>query len=120
MTKKEINKLFKDSHFYVDIFGVNVNFANNKDDFLFLQKHFNLDESRLMGGRCTSFIINETGEFRLLIGLFVDDQTILAHECVHGALFIMEHIGQSLTYNDELLPYLVSLLMEQCNLKIKR
>lgn len=111
MTKKEITKLRKDTHFYINLFGRNIHFCQDIAQYkeLVLSFGYEIDITEQHMG-----IMWISPENRLFIGVFDNDKSILVHESIHCALRIMESIGQDLNYKDEVLPYLAERIYVKC------
>lgn len=112
MTKKEIEKLRKKTHFYIDLFGKNIHFCQDREKYkeLVLSFGYEIDVSEQHMG----LMWIEPKENRCFIGVFENDKSILVHEATHCALRIMEAIGQDLNYKDEVLPYLIERIYTKC------
>ncbi len=79
-------KKYKSTHYYLPIFGANMNFVFNEEDFTYLCKKYQDFEykTRCSNGEC--FMNHENGE--LIIGIFNNDLSTLVHELTHAVLFI--------------------------------
>lgn len=97
--------------FYIDIYKSKVYISFDEQDFkkLIKRKGYQKDFNKLSGATWADM----KGNF--YIGVFENRDDILAHECTHCALWIMEHIKQDLRYDDEFLPYLVGYIFKKCN-----
>lgn len=111
MTKKEIIKLRKDTHFYIDMFGKNVHFCQDKESYKELLLSFGCEIDL---ENCQGLMWKDERDNRCFIGVFENDKSILVHESVHCALRIMEAVNQDLNYKDECLPYLTDLIYMKC------
>lgn len=110
-------KIFKKTHIFIEVLGINLHFTTNKDELRAMLAHHTLDNKRdenlNVGGKALYFQ-NEKGEHRFYIGLFNNDYSTLVHESTHIAFFIYEAIGQKLSYEDEVFCYLVAEIFNKC------
>jgi len=120
MTKKQINPIFAKTYFTDKLFNMHFHFTDSKEEFVNMLEWINVhDTPEYIDGRCV--LAERICEpMRIFIGVFNDDLGTLAHECTHAALFTLSCIGQKLTYEDELLPYLVGYIFEECQNKAKK
>ena len=122
--KKALKKIFNEK-IYIDIFGTNIYFFDDKEKY---NKALDYREGTSynchLGVAYKSTLENkDTKEENTIymLGLFNGDKSCLMHECIHIALFIMEDIGQALSYKDEVLPYLAqTIFIEAQNFMDKR
>lgn len=118
MTNREAKKLACKTHFYNDTLGQYYHFIDNKEDYEKLMDWMGIHVSTLFNGRCEKIENGDSGEIRIIIGLFNNDDSTLVHECIHAGLFTMEEIGQKVPYDDEFLPYLTSWIFIECKKKM--
>jgi len=111
-------KILKKGYFWLEVVRMHYYFISNKKDFLKVLKHYNIDRDLThTKGRCMT--LDNNGQTIIIIASFVDDLSVLVHECVHAALFTFDYMGQDLSYNDELLPYLTDTIYTECVSKMK-
>jgi len=109
---KKMRKLLKKSFFNIHTFKAWCFFSNNKDEFEELLKYHHADETDMnVSGKC--IWLERNGYNKFFIGVFDGSVSTLAHEATHLALFIMNKIGQQLSYDDELVCYLVEEIVEK-------
>ena len=107
---KEVRKLINKSHFYEALFGRNIYVFFNEDDLKKALDAFNYD----IDINAKNGLMWMSNDCRCFIAIFNNDTKTMVHECVHCALRIMESIGQELTYDDEVLPYLTDFIFGEC------
>ena len=117
MTQKEARKLFSKTYFYNETFNMFYHFTECKEEYKKMMDWIGQEFPENIDGRCVQASSGE--EIRIWIGVFNGEISTLVHECTHASLFTLEAIGQRLTYEDELLPYLTSWIFSECNKKIK-
>lgn len=89
MSKKEYCKLYKKTHYYLPIFGVNINFVFNKKDFKYLAEKYQdfiYDREVSNNGECLMNYENR----EITIGIFNNDLGTVIHELTHATLFVLE------------------------------
>lgn len=115
--RSKMEKIFTDGYIPVDLFNIDVYFTVDKSDFQAMCDWIKVEAVTEVGGRCM-LNIREDGSRMLYIGVFNDDVGTLAHECVHGAMFIANEIGHDILPSDEIVPYLTGYLVRKCKEKM--
>ena len=118
MTKREIDRVFRKCHFFIDMFGINAYFTTSREEYAAMIDHIGGEPITNVGGR-TEMHERVDGSVILFIAVFGEfSESALAHECTHGALFIANAIGHTLRPDCEVIPYMVGYLYDQCKAKL--
>lgn len=73
------------------------------------------EELRGYGDEADGLTVFHGDAMELYIGVFDKEPATLAHECVHGAVYILNHAGVRFsTDNNEQLAYLVGHMFDEC------
>ena len=114
-----LKKLEKKAYFSIYTFRAHCYFFNNKEDYSnFCMKKYNVEHDMNVLGKC-AWHTNSDGINEFTVGVFDETVSTLAHEATHLALFIMDKIGQRLTYDDEVLCYIVEEIVHKLQDKLK-
>lgn len=116
MTKKESKKLFAKTYFYNDTFSMFYHFTDSKKEFIDMSSWMGVPTPDNVDGRCVQ--ASNGSEIRILIGVFNNDLSTLVHEAMHASLYTLDSIGQKLSYDDEVIPYLASYIFRECRKKM--
>ena len=112
-------KKYKSTHYYLPIFGVNMNFVFNEEDFAYLcKKYHDFDyEPRNYNGYCV--MNHQNGE--LIIGVFNNELSTLVHELTHAVLFISEQkCFNAYDSNGETVAYIMGHLFDECKQRMDK
>ncbi len=108
-------KKYNKTHYYLPIFGMNINICFNTDDFKYLCKQyhdFDYDREVLTNGEC--FMNHSNNE--LVIGIFNNSISTIVHEVTHATLFILEsRFMNPFDSNGEAMAYIQSHLFDEIN-----
>ena len=108
-------KKYNKTHHYLPIFGMNMNFVFNHDDFNYLCKQYQdyeADRSLSNNGEC--FMNPENGE--VVIGIFNNSISTIVHEATHATLFILEsRFMNPFDSNGEAMAYIQAHLFDEIN-----
>jgi len=115
--KKKMKKIYTEAYVPLDMYPVDVFFTSDKDKFKAMCDWIKVDTVLEVGGR-TIMNAREDGSMMLYIGVFNGQDSSLAHECVHASMFISEAIGHTVTYTDEIVPYMTGYLFDKCKEKM--
>lgn len=112
MTQKQADKLFHQKRLYISLFNAKISFFDNIEDFnkaLKWRGHETEEHYGYGASMRSTLFHNETKEKDciMILGVFVNSITVLAHEATHIALLICDQIGHIITPEDEIVPYLV-------------
>ncbi len=115
-------KVYNKTHYYLPIYGININIVFNADDFVYLCKKyqdFDCDVVSLINGYC---LMNPDNQ-EITIGIFNNDLGTVTHEITHAALFILDNRfmnpfdsnGEAMAYLQQHLFYEIKDRLEQYN-----
>ena len=114
MTKREVARIYKKTHFNIDMFGISAYFTTSREEYRHMVEYIGGECVDNVAGRC-ELHENEDGSVILFICAFDDySESTLVHECTHAALFISSAIGHKLRYDCEIIPYLVGYIYDKC------
>lgn len=112
MANKKYCKLYKKTHHYIPIYGMNINIVFNHKDFTYLcekYQDYKIDRPLSNNGEC---LMNPENE-ELTIGIFNNELSTIVHEVTHASLFLIEKRFMNPNDSDgEALAYLQQYLFE--------
>jgi len=107
--EKKYSKIYKKTHYYEKVYGININFVFDVKDYKKMcKKDFGYEheeyEIESVNGDCISNF--QTGD--VAIGVFVEDHGVLVHELMHAFLFIakIRHLNPDYNADNESSAYL--------------
>lgn len=113
MISKKIRKKLKKRSFELNIFETTVFFITDEAILQSVYDDIEHDETaKGTHGQCLSTV--ENGKKDIFIGLFINRDDVLVHECVHASLYILNNIQEVADERSELQPYLIQTLFREC------
>ena len=107
------SKILDKSYFWVDVVRMHYYFIDSRKRFDKVMRHLGAtSRAGNTNGKCVQ--LEKGTQTMVVIGVFNGEDSTLVHECVHAGLFTLDSMGQKLSYNDELLPYLTDTIFSKC------
>lgn len=82
-------KKYKKTHHYLPIFGMNMNFVFNQEDFKYLCKEYQ-DFDYIINSLANGYTLMNPENGEVVIGIFNNSISTIVHEVTHATLFILE------------------------------
>lgn len=103
---KKYCKLYKKTHYYLPILGVNMNICFKQKDFIYLcekYQDYTFERELSSNGEC---LMNQENR-EVTIGIFNNDLGTVVHEITHATLFVLDTAGiNPFDSNGELMAYI--------------
>ena len=106
-------KKYKDTHYYLPIFGMNINICFTQEDFKYLcEKYQDYEYTITSWANGYTLMNSENGE--VVIGIFNNSLSTVVHEITHLVLFLLElrHINPNES-NGETMAYIQAWLFDE-------
>ena len=103
----------EDLYYFDETFKMHYYFTWKEKQYRKLMKKYGVDSSvKNVNGK--HIALNNEGQHISIIFSRDGRQDVLAHECVHAGIFLLNEIGQEIK-DDEVLPYLIESLVRNFN-----
>lgn len=108
-------KKYNKTHHYLPIFGMNMNFVFNQEDFKYLCKEYQ-DFDYIINSLANGYTLMNPENSEVVIGIFNNSISTIVHEVTHATLFILEQrFINPHDSNGEVMAYIQAHLFDEIN-----